>query len=60
MMVDAPYTGAFVRIDSIYQPGVPIGAVARPAERRQERRAAGGTWAAQAVPGVSSWLSTWP
>jgi cell wall-associated NlpC family hydrolase len=30
MMVDAPYTGAFVRIDSIYQPGVPIGAV-RPA-----------------------------
>jgi cell wall-associated NlpC family hydrolase len=30
-MVDAPYTGAFVRIDSIYQPGYPIGAV-RPAE----------------------------
>jgi len=30
MMVDAPFTGAFVRIDSIYQPGVPIGAV-RPA-----------------------------
>ena len=30
MMVDAPYTGAFVRIDSIDQPGVPIGAV-RPA-----------------------------
>ena len=30
MMVDAPYTGAFVRIDSIYAPGVPIGAV-RPA-----------------------------
>jgi cell wall-associated NlpC family hydrolase len=30
MMVDAPYTGADVRIDSIYQPGVPIGAV-RPA-----------------------------
>jgi cell wall-associated NlpC family hydrolase len=30
MMVDAPYTGAFVRIDSIYQPGIPIGAV-RPA-----------------------------
>ncbi len=30
MMVDAPYTGAFVRIDSIYQPGTPIGAV-RPA-----------------------------
>ena len=30
MMVDAPYTGAFVRIDSIYQPGDPIGAV-RPA-----------------------------
>jgi peptidoglycan DL-endopeptidase RipA len=30
MMVDAPYTGAFVRIDSIYQPGYPIGAV-RPA-----------------------------
>jgi len=30
MMVDAPYTGAFVRIDSIYQPGVPIGAI-RPA-----------------------------
>jgi cell wall-associated NlpC family hydrolase len=29
-MVDAPYTGAFVRIDSIYQPGTPIGAV-RPA-----------------------------
>jgi cell wall-associated NlpC family hydrolase len=29
-MVDAPYTGAFVRIDSIYQPGIPIGAV-RPA-----------------------------
>ncbi len=27
MMVDAPYTGAFVRIDSIYQPGIPIGAV---------------------------------
>jgi cell wall-associated NlpC family hydrolase len=26
-MVDAPYTGAFVRIDSIYAPGVPIGAV---------------------------------
>jgi cell wall-associated NlpC family hydrolase len=30
MMVDAPYTGAVVRIDSIYQPGIPIGAV-RPA-----------------------------
>jgi cell wall-associated NlpC family hydrolase len=30
MMVDAPYTGAFVRIDSIYQPGTPIGAI-RPA-----------------------------
>jgi cell wall-associated NlpC family hydrolase len=30
MMVDAPYTGAFVRIDSIYQPGGLIGAV-RPA-----------------------------
>jgi len=30
MMVDAPYTGAFVRIDSIYQPGVHIGAI-RPA-----------------------------
>ena len=30
MMVDAPYTGAFVRIDSIYAPGYPIGAV-RPA-----------------------------
>jgi peptidoglycan DL-endopeptidase RipA len=30
MMVDAPFTGAFVRIDSIYAPGVPIGAV-RPA-----------------------------
>jgi cell wall-associated NlpC family hydrolase len=30
MMVDAPFTGAFVRIDSIYQPGIPIGAV-RPA-----------------------------
>jgi cell wall-associated NlpC family hydrolase len=30
MMVDAPYTGAFVRIDSIYQPGIPIGAI-RPA-----------------------------
>jgi peptidoglycan DL-endopeptidase RipA len=30
MMVDAPYTGAFVRIDSIYAPGVPIGAI-RPA-----------------------------
>jgi cell wall-associated NlpC family hydrolase len=29
MMVDAPYTGAFVRIDSIYDPGL-IGAV-RPA-----------------------------
>jgi cell wall-associated NlpC family hydrolase len=29
-MVDAPFTGAFVRIDSIYQPGFPIGAV-RPA-----------------------------
>ena len=27
MMVDAPFTGALVRIDSIYQPGVPIGAV---------------------------------
>jgi len=27
LMVDAPYTGAFVRIDSIYQPGIPIGAV---------------------------------
>ncbi len=27
MMVDAPYTGVDVRIDSIYQPGVPIGAV---------------------------------
>ncbi|HYZ57301.1 MAG TPA: C40 family peptidase [Streptosporangiaceae bacterium] len=26
-MVDAPYTGAYVRIDSIYAPGVPIGAV---------------------------------
>jgi cell wall-associated NlpC family hydrolase len=30
MMVNAPYTGAFVRIDSIYQPGGLIGAV-RPA-----------------------------
>jgi cell wall-associated NlpC family hydrolase len=30
MMVNAPYTGAFVRIDSIYAPGYPIGAV-RPA-----------------------------
>ena len=30
MMVDAPYTGAFVRIDSIYAPGTPIGAI-RPA-----------------------------
>jgi cell wall-associated NlpC family hydrolase len=30
MMVDAPFTGAFVRIDSIYQPGIPIGAI-RPA-----------------------------
>jgi cell wall-associated NlpC family hydrolase len=30
MMVDAPFTGAFVRIDSIYAPGIPIGAV-RPA-----------------------------
>jgi len=30
MMVDAPYTGALVRIDSIYAPGIPIGAV-RPA-----------------------------
>jgi cell wall-associated NlpC family hydrolase len=30
VMVDAPYTGAFVRIDSTYQPGTPIGAV-RPA-----------------------------
>src|SRR5215469_15531791 len=30
MMVDAPFTGAFVRIDSIYAPGAPIGAV-RPA-----------------------------
>ena len=30
LMVDAPYTGAVVRIDSIYQPGIPIGAV-RPA-----------------------------
>jgi cell wall-associated NlpC family hydrolase len=30
MMVDAPYTGVDVRIDSIYQPGDPIGAV-RPA-----------------------------
>jgi cell wall-associated NlpC family hydrolase len=30
MMVDAPYTGAFVRIDSIYAPGGLIGAV-RPA-----------------------------
>jgi cell wall-associated NlpC family hydrolase len=29
-MVDAPFTGAFVRIDSIYWPGTPIGAV-RPA-----------------------------
>ena len=26
-MVDAPYTGVDVRIDSIYEPGVPIGAV---------------------------------
>ena len=34
-MVDAPYTGAFVRIDSIYAPGVPIGAV-RPALTRQK------------------------
>ena len=31
MMVDAPFTGAFVRIDSIYAPGTPIGAV-RPAD----------------------------
>ena len=30
MMVDAPYTGAFVRIDGMYQPGGLIGAV-RPA-----------------------------
>jgi cell wall-associated NlpC family hydrolase len=30
LMVDAPFTGAVVRIDSIYQPGTPIGAV-RPA-----------------------------
>jgi cell wall-associated NlpC family hydrolase len=30
MMVNAPYTGAFVRIDSMYQPGGIIGAV-RPA-----------------------------
>jgi len=30
MMVDAPFTGAFVRIDSMYQPGGLIGAV-RPA-----------------------------
>ena len=30
MMVDAPYTGAFVRIDSMYSPGGLIGAV-RPA-----------------------------
>jgi peptidoglycan DL-endopeptidase RipA len=30
LMVDAPFTGALVRIDSIYQPGTPIGAV-RPA-----------------------------
>jgi cell wall-associated NlpC family hydrolase len=30
MMVDAPFTGALVRIDSIYQPGTPIGAI-RPA-----------------------------
>jgi peptidoglycan DL-endopeptidase RipA len=30
MMVDAPFTGALVRIDSIYQPGTPIGVV-RPA-----------------------------
>ncbi len=30
MMVDAPYTGAFVRIDSMYQPGGLIGAT-RPA-----------------------------
>jgi hypothetical protein len=27
MMVNAPYTGAFVRIDSMYQPGGLIGAV---------------------------------
>jgi cell wall-associated NlpC family hydrolase len=59
MMVDAPFTGAFVRIDSIYQPGTPIGAV-RPAglprmagaERRAEDR--------PQVARVSSWLSTWP
>ena len=30
MMVDAPYTGAFVRIDGMYQPGGLIGAI-RPA-----------------------------
>jgi hypothetical protein len=30
MMVNAPYTEAFVRIDSMYQPGALIGAV-RPA-----------------------------
>jgi cell wall-associated NlpC family hydrolase len=30
MMVDAPFAGAFVRIDSMYQPGGLIGAV-RPA-----------------------------
>ena len=30
MMVDASYTGAYVRIDSMYQPGGLIGAV-RPA-----------------------------
>ena len=33
MMVDAPYTGAFVRIDSMYSPGGLIGAV-RPAGQR--------------------------
>jgi cell wall-associated NlpC family hydrolase len=36
MMVNAPHTGAFVRIDSMYAPGGLIGAV-RPAGRRRSR-----------------------
>ena len=47
MMVNAPYTGAFVRIDGMYAPGGLIGAV----------RPAGLTSSAAGLP---SWLSTWP
>jgi cell wall-associated NlpC family hydrolase len=48
MMVNAPYTGAFVRIDSIYAPGGPY--LCRPP--------GGLTWVSGSFP--PNWPSTWP